>query len=158
MAGELFKMLTGIKMVHLPYRGESLAMTDLLGGQVQVVFATTGSAIAYVKAGTVRALAVTTPTAHRRAAGRAADWRNTCRASRQAAGAACARRRTRPPTSSRSSTRRSTRRLPIPRSSSGSLDLGGAAAGGSPADFAKFIADETENWAKVVKFAGIKTE
>ena len=63
MAGALFQMLTGTKMVHLPYRGESLAMTDLLGGQVQVVFATTGSGLSYVKAGTVRALAVTTPTA-----------------------------------------------------------------------------------------------
>ncbi len=59
MAGTLFQMETGTKMVHLPYRGESLAMTDLLGGQVQVVFATTGSAIAYAKAGTVRTLAVT---------------------------------------------------------------------------------------------------
>ena len=60
LAGELFMMLTGVRMVHLPYRGESLAMTDLLGGQVQVVFATTGSALVYVKAGTIRALAVTT--------------------------------------------------------------------------------------------------
>ena len=62
MAGQLFMMLTGTRMVHLPYRGELLVMTDLLGGQVQVVFATTGSAIAYAKAGTVRTLAVTTPT------------------------------------------------------------------------------------------------
>ncbi|HTH96972.1 MAG TPA: tripartite tricarboxylate transporter substrate-binding protein, partial [Stellaceae bacterium] len=62
MAGLLFMMQTGTRMVHLPYRGESLAMTDLLGGQVQAVFATTGSGLSYVKAGNVRALAVTTPT------------------------------------------------------------------------------------------------
>src|SRR5262245_22529478 len=60
MAGEMFKMQTDVRMVHLPYRGESLAMTDLIGGQAQVVFATTGSALEYAKAGTVRVLAVTT--------------------------------------------------------------------------------------------------
>jgi tripartite-type tricarboxylate transporter receptor subunit TctC len=62
MAGELFKMLTGINLVHVPYRGAAPALTDLLAGQVQVMFATMGAAIQYVRAGNLRALAVTTPT------------------------------------------------------------------------------------------------
>ena len=60
VAGELFKMMSGVAMVHVPYRGEALALTDLLGGQVQVVFATIGSSIEYIKAGKLRALAITT--------------------------------------------------------------------------------------------------
>ena len=73
-------MLTGTKMVHLPYRGESLAMTDLLGGQAQAAFATTGSAITYAKAGTVRTLAVTTRRASM-VSRTCRHWRNSCRAS-----------------------------------------------------------------------------
>src|SRR5438128_1556921 len=60
VSGELFKMMSGVKMVHVPYRGESLALTDLIGGQVQVVFATIGSSIQYIKGGQLRALAITT--------------------------------------------------------------------------------------------------
>jgi tripartite-type tricarboxylate transporter receptor subunit TctC len=62
MAGELFKVMTGINMVHVPYRGAGEALTDTLGGQVQVMFATTGAAIEYIRAGKLRALAVTTAT------------------------------------------------------------------------------------------------
>ena len=62
VAGELFQMMTGVKFQHIPYRGEAAAMTDLIGGQVQLVFATTGSSLQYVKAGQMRALAVTTTT------------------------------------------------------------------------------------------------
>ena len=60
MAGELFKMMTGVDMVHVPYRGEALALTDLLGGQVQVMFAGLSVSIEHIKAGKLRALAVTT--------------------------------------------------------------------------------------------------
>jgi tripartite-type tricarboxylate transporter receptor subunit TctC len=62
VAGELFQMMTGVKFQHIPYRGEAAAMTDLIGGQVQLVFATTGSSLQYVKTGQMRALAVTTAT------------------------------------------------------------------------------------------------
>ena len=62
VAGELFQMMAGVKFQHVPYRGEAPAMTDLIGGQVQLVFATTGSSLQYVKAGQMRALAVTTAT------------------------------------------------------------------------------------------------
>src|SRR6516162_343021 len=62
VAGELFKMMAGVDMVHVPYRGGGPALTDLLGGQVQVMFVTTVSSIGYIKAGRLRALAVTTGT------------------------------------------------------------------------------------------------
>ena len=62
VAGELFKMMTGVNMVHVPYRGGAPALTDLLGGQVQVMFDTMPSSIEYIRAGKLRALAVTTAT------------------------------------------------------------------------------------------------
>jgi tripartite-type tricarboxylate transporter receptor subunit TctC len=60
VTGELFKMMAGVNMVHVPYRGSPPAFTDLIAGQVQVTFQTTGASIAHIRAGTVRALAVTT--------------------------------------------------------------------------------------------------
>src|SRR5215475_3213695 len=60
VAGELFKMMTGVSLVHVPYRGGAAALTDLLGGQVQVMFAVMSSSIEYIRAGKLRALAVTT--------------------------------------------------------------------------------------------------
>jgi tripartite-type tricarboxylate transporter receptor subunit TctC len=152
MAGELFMMMTGVRMVHVPYRGESPAMADLLGGQAQVVFATTGSAIAYAKAGAVRALAVTTPTplddldipplAQFLPGYEAHGWSGLCAPKHTPAeivsllnkeinaGLADARIRQRV------------------------ADLGGTAPGGTSADFARFIADDTEKWARVVTFFG----
>ena len=65
LSGELFQMMTGLKFQHVPYRGEAPAMTDLIGGQVQVVFATTGTSLQYVRNGQMRALAVTTATRSR---------------------------------------------------------------------------------------------
>ena len=62
VAGELFNIMTGVSMVHVPYRGNSLALTDLLGGQVQVSFGSMPSAIEYIRAGQLRPLAVTTAT------------------------------------------------------------------------------------------------
>jgi tripartite-type tricarboxylate transporter receptor subunit TctC len=62
MAGELFKMKNGVDMVHVPYRGVAPALTDLISGQVQVMFAASGSSIGHIKAGRLRALAVTTAT------------------------------------------------------------------------------------------------
>jgi tripartite-type tricarboxylate transporter receptor subunit TctC len=157
MAGALFQMLTGTSMVHLPYRGESLAMTDLLGGQVQVVFATTGSGLSYVKAGNVRALAVTTPAA--------LDWLPDVPAMAQylpgfeASGwsGLCVPKNT-PADIVALLNKETNAALADPKIRQRLLDLGGVPAGGTPEAFATFIAHETENWAKVVKFAGIKAE
>jgi len=158
MAGELFKMDTGVRMVHLPYRGESLAMTDLLGGQVQVVFATSGSAIEYAKAGTVRTLAVTSRT---RMDGlpdvpplaeflpdfaEVGGWSGLCAPKNTPAEIITL------------LNKEINVAIVDPKIRQRVADMGSTSPGGSPADFAKFIADETEKWAKVVKFAGIKAE
>jgi tripartite-type tricarboxylate transporter receptor subunit TctC len=157
MTGELFMFMTGVRMVHLPYRGESLAMTDLLGGQAQVLFATSGTAIEYAKAGSVRALAVTTPA-------RLAALPNVPQMAQFLPGfessgwsGLCAPRNT-PEEIVALLNREVNAALADPAIGQRLVDLGGTAAGGSPADFAQFIADETAKWAKVVKFAGIKTD
>jgi tripartite-type tricarboxylate transporter receptor subunit TctC len=119
LAGELFQMMAGVTVVHVPYRGAGPALTDLLGGQVEFMFAAAPSAIGYVKTGKLRGLAVTT-------AVRSEPWRtcqpwpNFCPASRRAPGTESARRRPYRPRSSRSSIRKSTPASPIPRSRHGS--------------------------------------
>jgi len=157
MAGAQFMMLTDTKMVHLPYRGESLAMTDLLGGQVQVVFATTGSAIEYAKAGTVRVLAVTTqagfdglpdvpPLAQFLPGFEVSGWSGLC-APKNTPAEIVARLN-----------KETNAAIADPRFRQRVADLGGTSPGGSSADFARFIAEETEKWVRVVKFAGIKAD
>jgi tripartite-type tricarboxylate transporter receptor subunit TctC len=155
MAGELFMMMTGVRMVHVPYRGESLAIADLFSGQAQIMFATTGSAIAFAKAGTVRTLAVTTPT---RLNGlidipplsqflpgyEAQGWSGLCAPKNTPAeiGALL--------------NNEINAALADPQIRQRVADMGGAAPGGSPADFSKFIAEDTERWAKVVRYSHAK--
>jgi tripartite-type tricarboxylate transporter receptor subunit TctC len=154
LAGELFMMLTGVKMEHVAYRGESVAMTDLLGGQAQIVFATTGSSIQFAKAGTVRALAVTTaerlaalpdvpPLAQFLPGYEASGWSGLCVPKDTPADIVAL------------LNRQINAALRDPTVRQRVLDTGGTPAGGSPADFAKFLAEETEKWAKVVKFAHV---
>ena len=158
VSGELFKMMAGVNMVHVPYRGLAPALTDLLGGQVQVMFATMPPSIEYIRAGKLRALAVTTatrsealpdmPTIGDFVPGyEASSWL-----------LASARPRTRPPKSSRGSTRKSTPPSPIPRSRRGLPTSAARAMPVTPADFGKLIADETEKWGKVIRAANIKPE
>ena len=155
LAGELFLMRTGVRMVHVPYRGEFVAMTDLLGGQLQVMFATTGSSISFVKSGAVRALAVTTltrldqlpdvpPMTQFLPGYEASGWSGLCA-----------------PKNTPSEivgllNSRINDALADPTIQQRIADMGGTAPGGSPADFAKYIATEIEKWTKVVAFAGIK--
>ncbi len=157
MAGAQFMMLTETKMVHLPYRGESLAMTDLLGGQAQVVFATTGSAIEYAKAGTVRVLAVTTqagfdglpdvpPLAQFLPGFEVSGWSGLCAPKNTPAEIVAL------------LNKEINAAIADPRFRQRVTDLGGTSPGGSSADFARFIAEETEKWVKVVRFAGIKAD
>jgi tripartite-type tricarboxylate transporter receptor subunit TctC len=83
MSGELFKMMAGVNMVHVPYRGQASALTDLLGGQVQVDFATMPPSIEYVRAGKLRALAVTSAM-RSEALPTCRSWANSCRVTRRA--------------------------------------------------------------------------
>jgi tripartite-type tricarboxylate transporter receptor subunit TctC len=157
VSGELFKMMTGVNMVHVPYRSVSAGLTDMISGQVQVTFGTTASTIEYVRAGTLRALAVTSatrsealpdlPTIAEFVPGyEASAWFG--------AGAP----RNTPPEIINKLNKDINDCLADPKLKARIADLGGVAITGSPADFGKLIAEETEKWAKVVKFSGAKAE
>jgi len=157
VAGELFKMMAGVNMVHVPYRGGGPALTDLLGGQVQVYFPTTVSSIGYIRAGRLRALAVTTatrsdalpdiPTVGEFLPGyEASFWygvgvpKNT------------------PAEIVDKLNEAINAGLADPTIKARLADLGGVPMPMSPADFGKLIADETEKWGKVIRAANIKAE
>ena len=157
IAGELFKMMTGIDMVHVPYRGGAPALTDLLGGQVQVMFDSMASSIEYIRAGKLRALAVTTTT---RSEGlpdipTVADFVPGYEASAFFGIGA-------PKSTSAEIVERLNKEinatLADPKMKPRLADFGGTVLPGSPADFGKLIADETEKWAKVVKFSGARPD
>jgi tripartite-type tricarboxylate transporter receptor subunit TctC len=157
VAGELFNMMVGVKMAHVPYRGEAPAIVDLLAGQVQVVFSTPGSVISYVRAGTLRALAVTGATrmdvlpdvpalAESVPGYEAVSWAGI--------GAPAG-----TPTEIIDKLNRETNAaLADPQLKAKYADFGAKVMTGTPADFKKFIAAEIEKWGKVVKFANIKPE
>jgi tripartite-type tricarboxylate transporter receptor subunit TctC len=155
MAGELFKAMAGVNMVHVPYRGSTPALTDLIGGQVQIMFEPLPASIENIKAGRLRALAVTTaarsealpdlPTVAEFVPGyEASTWygvgvpKNT------------------PVEIIDKLNREINAALSEPRMKAQIADLGGTPLPGSPAEFAKFIADETEKWAKVIRTANIR--
>jgi tripartite-type tricarboxylate transporter receptor subunit TctC len=157
VAGELFKMMAGVDMVHLPYRGGGPALNDLLGGQVQVMFPTTVSSIGYIRSGRLRALAVTAatrsealpdiPTVGEFVPGyEASNWFGV--------GAPKAT----PAEIIEKLNKEINAGLADRKLNARLADLGGDVLALSPADFGKFIADETEKWAKVIKFVGIKAE
>ena len=87
LAGELFKMMVGVDMVQVPYRGVAPALTDLLGGQVQVIFTSTISSMEYIRSGTLRALAVTTAT-RSEVLPDSRRWASSCQVTRRANGTA----------------------------------------------------------------------
>ena len=157
VGGELFKMMTSINMLHVPYRGAAPAITDLIGGRVQVMFATLPSSIEYIKAGNLRALAVTT--ARRTPAlpdvPIVADVLPGYEAS--AAYGVGAPRNT-PVEIVDELNKEINAGLADPWMQARLADLGGTVLPGTPADFAKLIAEETQKWAKVVKFSGAKPE
>jgi len=156
LAGELFKMMTGVDIVHVPYRGGGLALTDLIGGRVQVMFTTLPTA-EFNRAGKLRAIAVTTamradalpdvPTVSETVPGyEASGWYGLG-----------APKDTPAPIVERLN-RAINAGLADPKIKARLADLDGVALTGSPADFGALIAQETEKWGKVVKFAGIKAE
>jgi tripartite-type tricarboxylate transporter receptor subunit TctC len=157
MAGELFKMLAGVNLVHVPYRGQGPAMTDLLGGQLQVIFATTPGTTEFVRTGKLNALAVTTatradalpdvpPLADFVPGYESSQWyglgapKNT------------------PAEIVDKLNREVNAALVDPKMKARLAEFGGTVMPGPPAEFGKFIAGETEKWGKVVKFAGIKAD
>jgi len=155
VAGELFQMMASTKFAHVPYRGEAPALTDLIGGQVQVVFTTAGSTLEYLKAGTLRALAVTSstrmsvlpdvpPVADFLPGYEASSWIGV--------GAP-----TKTPGDIIATLNRAIDDALANRKNKAQLEgLGASAMPGSPADFGKFIGSEVDKWAKVIKFSGAK--
>jgi tripartite-type tricarboxylate transporter receptor subunit TctC len=157
VAGELFKMMAGVDLVHVPYRGGGAVMTDLLGGQVQVLFGSTSLTIEHIRAGKLRPLAVTTatrweglpdiPTVNDFVSGYEASAVFGLGAPRNT-----------PAEIIDTLNKEINAALADPKMKARLADLGGTVLAGSPADFGKLIAEETEKWGKVVKFSGAKPE
>jgi tripartite-type tricarboxylate transporter receptor subunit TctC len=155
--GELFKMMTGVNPVHVPYRGAGPALVDLIGGQVQVMFASLSSSIEYVRAGKLRALAVTTatrspvlpdiPTVAEFVPGYEASFWTGIVAPRNT-----------PMEIVEKLNKEVNAGLADLKIKARLAGMGATALPGSPADFGKLIAEETEKWGKVVKFADIKPQ
>jgi len=157
LGGELFKLLTGVEMTHVPYRGNAPALADLLAGQVQVMFDTMPNSIEYIRAGKLRPLAVTTttrweglpelPTVADFVPGyEASGWYGLCAPKSTAQGVIDR------------LNQEINAALADPRMKQRLADMGGTMLGGPPEDFGKLIASETEKWGKVIRAAGIKAE
>ena len=157
MAGELFKMMAGVDMVHVPYRGDALVLTDLMGGQVQVMFDNVPTSAEHIKAGKLRGLAVTS-TARSECCRTCPRWLISCPVTRLARGTVWGCRRTRPTRSSDKVNKAMNAILADPKSQARFAALGASLLPGSAADFGKLLAEETEKWGKVVKFAGAKPD
>jgi len=157
VSAEMFKLMTGIEMVHVPYRGAAPALQDLIGGQVQVMIDTTPASMQHIKSGRVRPLAVTTamradvlpdlPTVADFVPGyEATSWFGIGVPKKT------------PEEIIEKLNKEIKAALADPRIKARLVDLGGTVLPGSPAEFGKLIAAETEKWAKVVKFSGAKPD
>ena len=157
LSGELFKMMTGVNMVHVPYRGAAPALTDLISGQVQVMFGPLPPSIEFIRAGKLRALAVTTatrsealpdiPTVGEFVPGyEASGWNGMFSPKHM------------PAEIINKLNQEINAGLADPDIKARLTDLGGTALGGSPGDLGKLVADEIVKWSKVVKFADLKPE
>jgi tripartite-type tricarboxylate transporter receptor subunit TctC len=155
MAGELFAMMTGIALTHVPYRGAGPAITDLLGGQVQVMFDNAASSIAHIRAGRLRPLGVTT--AARVAALPDVPALNEIVPSYEASNVNGVGVPAKTPADivARLNTELNAI-LAEPATAARFADFGGAAMIGTPAEYLAFLTGETDKWAKVVKAAGLK--
>jgi tripartite-type tricarboxylate transporter receptor subunit TctC len=157
ITAELFKMMTGVNMVHVPYRGVAPALTDLLGGQVQVLFANPAQSIPYIKAGKLRALAITTatrsealpdiPTVGEFVTGYEASSIFGFGAPKNT-----------PAETIDKLNKEINAGLADPKIKARLADLDGTVLVGSPADFGKLIMEETEKWGKVIRAADIKPD
>jgi tripartite-type tricarboxylate transporter receptor subunit TctC len=157
LSGELFKMMTGVNMLHVPYRGAPPALTDLIAGQVQVYFSNLPGSIEYIRAGKLRALAVTTAT-RSEALPDVPAVGDFVPGYESSAWLGLGVPRNTPVEIVDKLNKEVNAGLADPKLKARLVDVGGAVLAGSPGDFGKLIADETEKWGKVVKFAGLKPE
>jgi tripartite-type tricarboxylate transporter receptor subunit TctC len=157
LAGELFKMMAGIDLIHVPYRGNAPALADLIAGRIEVLFPSLGSSIEYVKAGTLRALAVTS--AHRSdAMSDLPTVAETLGGYQAASFYGIGAPRNTPTEVVEVLNHAVNAGLADPKLKARLIDLGYEPLPGEPAAFGKLIADETEKWGKVIRAAGIKAE
>jgi tripartite-type tricarboxylate transporter receptor subunit TctC len=157
VAGELFKMASGVDMVHVPYRGAAPALTDLIGGQVQIMFDSVASSIEHIRAGKLRALAVTTASRLETLPELppVGDFVPGYEAS-TIAGVGVPRNT--PAEIIGKLNNEVNAALADPKIKTRLGDLGGTVLPGSPADFGKLIAEETAKWGKVIRAANIKPD
>jgi tripartite-type tricarboxylate transporter receptor subunit TctC len=157
MSAELFQMMAGIKFTHVPYRGEAPALTDLIAGQAQVMMSTTGSSLQYAKAGTVRALATSTddrvaelpdvpPLSETVPGYQANAWNGLCAP------------KSTPPEIVALLNKEVNLALSDSKVKERIASLGGVALPGSPEDYGRTIAADTDKWAKVVQFSGARVD
>jgi tripartite-type tricarboxylate transporter receptor subunit TctC len=157
VSGELFNMMAGVNMVHVAYRGQSPALTDLLAGQVQVTFSTPTSSIEYIRAGALRALAVTT-TARSEALPEVPTMGEFLPDFEASQWYGVGAPRNTPAVVIDKLNKEINAGLANPKLKARLADLGGTVLPGSPADFGKLISEETEKWAKVVNFVKIRPD
>jgi tripartite-type tricarboxylate transporter receptor subunit TctC len=157
VSGELFKMMTGVNMVHVPYRGGAPALTDMISGQVQVMFDNVPTSIEFIRAGKLRALAVTTATRSEVLPDlpTVADFVPGYEAS---AWYGVGVPKGTPDDIIDKLNKEINAILAEPKAKARLADLGASLLAGSSADFGKLVADETEKWGKVVKFSGAKPD
>ncbi len=157
VSGELFKIMTGIEMVHVAYRGLAPALTDLLAGQVQVIFDSVPNSIGYIRSGRLRALATTTAT-RLDALPDIPTVSETVPGYESSALAGVGAPRTTPPSVIATINREINAGLADPKMRTRLADLGGTPIPGSPADYGRLLAAEIDKWARVIRAANIKLE
>ena len=157
IAGELFKMMAGVDMVHVPYRGSPPALTDLLGGQVQGYFSLLPPALEHVRAGKLRALALTSATRSQMLADLPAIAEFVPGYEASSVWGLGAPKDT-PAAVIEKLNREVNAVLAEPKINETLLSLGGTVLAGSPAEFGKLMAEETEKWGKVIRTANIRPE
>jgi tripartite-type tricarboxylate transporter receptor subunit TctC len=157
LSGELFKMMTGLNFVHVPYRGAAPALTDLIGGQVQVMFGEMPPSIEFIKAGKLRALAVTTVT-RSEALPDLPSVSDFVPGYESSAWYGVGAPKNTPVEIVQKLSKEINAALADPKMKARLTSLGGTVLDGSPSEFGTLIADETRKWAKVVKFSGAKVE
>jgi tripartite-type tricarboxylate transporter receptor subunit TctC len=157
LSGELFMAMTGIKMAHVPYRGAAPALTDLLAGQVDVLFDNLPSSIGHIKGGGLRALAVTTATRNE-ALPDVPTVADTVPGYEASAWFGIGAPKGTPPEIVAKLNKLVNEALADPKMVAKLAELGGAPMGGTPEDFGKIVQSETDKWAKVVAFSGASVD
>jgi tripartite-type tricarboxylate transporter receptor subunit TctC len=157
LSGELFMAMTGIKMTHVPYRGAAPALTDMIAGQVDVLFDNLPSSIGHIKGGALRALAVTTDTRNE-ALPDVPTVADTVPGYEASAWFGIGAPKGTPPEIIAKLNKTVNEALADPKMVTRLAELGGAPMGGTPADFGKIIQSETDKWAKVVAFSGASVD